>query len=74
LATRELVQLKLEEAERQLAAFESKYRMPFEAFQQAWNEDRIPDKHSYEVERDYWEWEAATTDRQKLQELLDMLS
>jgi hypothetical protein len=33
----------------------------------------ISDKHSYEVERDYWEWEAAMTDEERLQEMLESL-
>jgi asparagine synthetase A len=47
--------------------------MDFEAFKQAWNEDQIPNKHSYEVERDYWEWEAAVTDERRLREALEEL-
>jgi hypothetical protein len=45
--------------------------MDFEAFKQAWNEGQIPNKHSYEVEHDYWEWEAAVTEERRLQEMLE---
>lgn len=43
--------------------------MSFERFRDAWENDKIPNRHAYEVEKDYWEWEAALTDRERLQEL-----
>jgi asparagine synthetase A len=47
--------------------------MEFQAFKQAWQEGSIENKHSYEVERDYWEWEAAVTDEERLREMLETL-
>lgn len=73
LATKDLVRLKLKEAEEQRKWFEERYQMGFEAFKQAWNEGQIPNKHSYEVERDYWEWEASVTDERRLRETLEEL-
>jgi hypothetical protein len=73
LATKDLVRLKLKEVGEQRKRFEERYQMDFEAFKQAWNEDQIPNKHSYEVERDYWEWEAAVTDERRLREALEEL-
>lgn len=49
------------------------YTMDFSAFKRAWDEGRIADKHSYEVERDYWEWEATVTDEERLQQMLESL-
>jgi hypothetical protein len=74
LATKELVALKLKEVEEQINQFEQRHQMDFNRFSQAWNEDKIADKHSYEVERDYWEWEAAITNRTRLQEMLTSLA
>jgi predicted P-loop ATPase len=71
LATKELVQFKAEEVEEQIQHFERRYQMDFDHFKQAWDEERIADKHSYEVERDYWEWEAAMTNQERLQEILN---
>lgn len=71
VATKDLVRLKLKEAAEQRKRFEERYQMDFEAFKQAWNEGQIPNKHSYEVERDYWEWEAAVTDERRLREMLE---
>lgn len=69
LATKELVQLKLQVAQRRIEKFESQYGMDFEQFQQAWERGQIPNTHSYEVEKDYWEWEAALTDKKRLDEI-----
>jgi hypothetical protein len=71
LATKELVLLKLKQVGDQIERFEQRYQMDFDVFKQAWSADQIADKHGYEVERDYWEWEAAITNRTRLQEMLD---
>ena len=73
LAVKDLIRLKLGEAERQRRAFEERYQMDFKAFKQAWDEGHVADKHTYEVERDYWEWEAAVTDEKRLREMLEEL-
>ena len=74
IAIKELVTLKLIEANERCHTFEQRYGMEFEAFRDAWNEDRIPDRYGYQVEQDYWDWEAAVTDRQKLAEMMDTLA
>lgn len=73
LAVKDLVRLKLKEAREQREAFEQRYEMEFGAFQEAWQAGHIVNKHSYEVERDYWEWEAAVTDEVRLKEMLESL-
>jgi hypothetical protein len=47
--------------------------MDFQAFQQAWHDGLIEHRHSYEVERDYWEWEATVTDEERLLEMFESL-
>lgn len=74
LAIKDWVRLKLAEADASQQAFEKRYGMDFSTFQRAWQEDRIPDRHAYEVESDYWEWEVAVTDQQRLLDMLDSLS
>ena len=71
MTTEDLVRLKLKEAEQQRKQFEERYQMDFEAFKRAWSKGHIPNKHSYEVERDYREWEAAVTDEKRLRETLE---
>lgn len=70
LALKELLHLKLEQSTQQCLAFEERYGMDFVAFQQVWMGGEEPQKHSYQVEQDLWEWEAAVTDTDRYQELL----
>jgi predicted RNase H-like HicB family nuclease len=54
-----------------IAAFEQQYGMDFARFQEAWEAGSIPQARSYQVERDYREWEAAVTDIARLEELAE---
>jgi hypothetical protein len=73
LAVKDWIRLRLKEAQERREMFREQYGMDFEAFKEAWEQGRIPDKHSYEVEHDYWEWEAAVTDTERLQEMQESL-
>jgi len=73
LAIKDLVRLKLKETREQQEAFAQRYGMDFPAFKQAWHAGLIEQKHSYEVERDYWEWEATVTDEERLLEMFESL-
>lgn len=73
LAIKDWVRLKLKEVREQQEFYRQRYGMDFSAFKEAWIEGRISNRHSFEVERDYWEWEAATTDEERLQEMLESL-
>lgn len=73
LAVKDLLRLKIKETREQREAFERRHGMSFESFKGAWDEGRIADKHSYEVERDYWEWEATVTDEDRLRQMLEDL-
>jgi hypothetical protein len=74
LATRDLLKLKLQEVERKVKALEKRYRMDFDDFKKAWGEGKITDKYSYEVEKYYWDWEASVTNKERLKEMLDLLT
>ena len=41
-----------------ILGFEKKHGMSFEEFEKIWQGDKIPDKHSHDVESDYMEWES----------------
>jgi hypothetical protein len=73
LAVKDLLRLKIKETREQREAFERHHGMSFESFRRAWEEGRIASKHSYEVEKDYWEWEAAVTDEDRLHQMLESL-
>ena len=74
LATRDLLQLKLQEVERNIKALEKRYRMDFDGFKRAWDEGKITDRYSYGVEKDYWDWEASVTNEGRLKDMLDLLT
>ena len=65
---KDLARLKLKEAVEQREQFEKRYGMELATFKQAWSEGRVQAAHSYEVEHDFWEWEAAVTDEANLRE------
>jgi hypothetical protein len=73
LAAKDLVRLKLKDAEEQIRHFQTHYGMDFAVFKEAWHAGKIANKHTYEVEKDYWEWESAVEDDKKLRQLLDEL-
>jgi len=49
-----------------LSRFEVKYGLTFADFSQAWQEDRVSNKHFHEVERDFMEWEARHLEKEDL--------
>jgi hypothetical protein len=63
---RESLEHKLQACHEALSRFEAKYGLTFVDFAQAWQEDKIPHKHSREVERDYMEWEARHVEKEEL--------
>lgn len=74
VALKDLVRLRLEAAQGVIAGFVKKYGMPFSDFQKAWQADEIANRHSYEVEGDYWAWEAAESDVKALKELAESMA
>jgi len=66
IALRDLLKLKMQDLDEQIAAFEKKYDMSYAEFEQACLDGRIEDPYSYEVEKDDWEWEAFIMDRKEL--------
>jgi len=63
----EKVQSDLEECNRGILKYESKYGMTFEEFKDLWDKSEIKDKYSTEVEADYIEWEALEEDYPELE-------
>lgn len=71
---KDFIRLRLKEVAETKQNFEQKYFMPFEAFKQQWHAGLIPNSYSYEVEKDYWEWESAVSNEISLQELRALFS
>jgi hypothetical protein len=67
IALKDLLKLKTQNLDQQIAAFEKKYSMSFAEFEQACEDGRIEDPYSYEVEKDNWEWETFLTERKELE-------
>jgi len=73
LAIKDWLRLKLKEARDIQVDFERRYGRDFQAFQRAWESGEIPKRHSYEIEHDFWEWEAAFTDEIQIAQMLENL-
>jgi len=58
----EYLELKSKTLEERIAAFEAKWDMSFDEFSRKCAEGTLAeDAYSYEVEKDFWEWEQAVT-------------
>jgi hypothetical protein len=64
--TRESLEHNLRACNEALSRFEAKYGQTFTDFVQAWQEGRIPQQYSHEVERDFMEWEARHQEKEDL--------
>jgi len=58
----------LEKYTKGILALEEKYGVPFAEFERMWDEDRVKDKHSHEIEGDFMDWESLEMEKR------DMLS
>ena len=56
---REYIDLKLKHLEEISKSFKEKWQMSFEEFK-----EKMKENYSYEVEKDFWEWEEAETLKQ----------
>jgi len=72
-AAKELARVRLRECEAEIGAFEKRYGTDLDSFKAKWESGHIEGKHSHQVEQDYWEWEAAVTNRAHLLATLDRL-
>ncbi len=64
------IDLKTESIRAEIRAFESKWGMTFDEFGERCEEGTLEaDPYAYDVESDYWEWEAAETLLQHYQSL-----
>ncbi len=58
----EYIDLKTESIRDEICAFEAKWGMTFDEFAERCEEGTLEvDPYAYDVESDYWEWEAAET-------------
>jgi len=56
---------KLRGCEEKIVELEAKYGMTFEEFKESWNAEKIADKYSHRIERDYMEWEGFQMEKKR---------
>jgi hypothetical protein len=64
--TRESLGHQLRACNEALGRFEAKYGLTFADFARAWQENKMANKHSHEVECDFMEWEARHLEKEDL--------
>jgi hypothetical protein len=71
---RETTAAKLKDCNERISDYEFRYGMSFKEFNTAWDRNEIPQKHSYQVESDFIEWEALEMGKQYWPSLIRELS
>ena len=74
LVLRDALAYRLERMEAELRAFESKYGTTFDEYRQRWESQDRDEDYAWEAERDYLEWEAAVTRKQRLESVYSWLT
>ena len=69
----EALESKLERYGREILRFEQKYGMTFSEFDKSWVADQIEEKHSYEVESDFIDWEMLEMEKKDLLKVLSRI-
>jgi len=64
--TRNDLKRRLHLCSERIMEFEAKYGMQFEEFATKWKADKIPNRYSHEIERDYMEWESLIDEHEML--------
>ena len=72
--TRGCLESQLRQCTEAVRGFETRYGMTFAEFSQAWQAGKIPQRRSYEIERDFMEWEARHMEQTDLLEAAQELS
>jgi len=62
----EALESKVERYAREILKFEQKYGMSFSEFDKNWVAGKIEEKHSYEVESDFIDWEMLEMEKKEL--------
>ena len=62
----EALESKVERYGREILKLEQKYGMPFNEFDKSWIAGQIEERHSYEVESDFIDWEMLEMEKKEL--------
>lgn len=67
------IESQLEKYSRGILTFEKKYGTSFSEFEKKWDEGKIENKHSYEIEGDFMDWEMMEMEKRDLLTALSKL-
>ncbi|MFQ5707068.1 MAG: hypothetical protein ACE5HO_06430 [bacterium] len=67
------VESRLEKYNHEILKFEEKYGESFAEFEKGWDEGKIKDPHSYEIESDFIDWEMLEMEKKDLIKALSQL-
>jgi hypothetical protein len=70
---RDALVYRLDKVDEQIQSFEEKYGMSFEEFKEKWEDNQVDEKHSHEVESDFWEWEGLVSRKKVIEDALEDL-
>jgi len=73
LMLRNAIAYEMEQVAAEARAFENKYQMTFEEYRRRWESEERPEDYRWEVERDYLEWEALVTRKNRLSDIHNWL-
>ncbi len=57
LVLKDALEYRLGKVQESISNFRDKYDVAFSTFKKRWLAGEVPDRHSYPVEKDFWEWE-----------------
>ena len=64
---------RLEKYNREIVEFEEKYGVPFKKFESMWDNDELINRHSYEIESDFIDWEMLEMEKKDLMKALSQI-
>lgn len=67
------IESRVEQYTREILKFEEKYGVPFKDFEQIWDKGTINNKHGYETESDFIDWEMLEMEKKDLISALSKL-
>ena len=70
MTLKDAAKYRLNEINKRIKRFCDKYKTDFSKFEKLWKEGKIKNKFSYDVEKDYLEWDSLATRKDKLERIL----
>ncbi|MBI5749820.1 MAG: hypothetical protein HZA00_11920 [Nitrospinae bacterium] len=67
------IESRLDNYNREILKFEERYGISFKEFERIWDEGKIENKYSYEVEGDFVDWEMLEMEKKELLSALSRL-